>query len=138
MIKKSRLGKLDDLSVALYALFSFDLPTKLIWAINYKSDYTFERINDLTISIDNDTKSFHAQFQFWNEALGTKFLIIKNKGSKTFIINTNVEISYFLVIQMGDYELASENIVAHLKKLQNINAIKRMDNKILNKLVAYI
>lgn len=136
---KQKLEKLENLAIDLLGIFSFESPTKLVWEINQMGIYDFVRIADLAVNSGSaDLSSYHSQFRFNNEAIGTVFTLIKNKGSKLELLKTNIEIPYFLFAQMGDYKLAMDEIMGDLKKSQNIKAIQRLDNKILNKLVAYI
>jgi hypothetical protein len=138
-MNKKSLGRESEIEVYCCGIFSFSNPAKLVWEINQNDTFQFERITDLcVIDATSKTKSYHTKFTFFFEDYGTKFILLKNKGTEMELLKTKIEIPYLLFSLAGEFKVGGMMLKQHLKTLQNVKAVQVLDSKLINKLAAYI
>lgn len=130
------LGRDIELGIEGFALFSSVRPSQLAWSLNQVHEFSFERQGDLILQSENQ-KHYCAKFGFIWDWFDCELRLLRNLRDKP-ILKTNIHADYILVIMDGESEKAAQYIEHHTHNLQFINGMKRLDPKLIRKLVAYL
>lgn len=128
MVKRIKLEYIHDYDFLLLGISSYSKDYQLIWEINQKLGFDFERSDDHRIFHPKSRQEqFFSRFTYEDELLYLSYVILSNRSVYGFLLADFRNIDYLLVITgdySSDYSNTIRNMLAALEKVQGCFILK--------------
>ena len=127
-VRKHKLEYKERFDFLLLGLVSAENDYRLIWQINQFLDYGFEKtVNHKILAKGIQAEQEFSQFVYEHDGLCLFFRLLSNKSIHGVLIEELKNIDYLLMVQGEMNESFIMSFIAGLKKVENIQAVFRID-----------